>query len=107
MVRTQSHFEHRIYSSSAAGLEQNVPIPWHDSEFASHNRTILDTAWKMLDDNVGVVSLDDDFTTENGLPKAQRWPWSKSKGVYLLQAYHNIHCLVSNLPCFTHILTRI
>jgi hypothetical protein len=29
-----------------------------------------------------------------GLPKAQRFPYDESKGIYLLNGYHSLHCLV-------------
>ena len=31
----------------------------------------------------------------SGLPVAQRFPWDQSKGVYLLNGHHNLHCIVS------------
>ncbi|MCJ1458962.1 hypothetical protein MMC28_009339, partial [Mycoblastus sanguinarius] len=83
-------------TSLQAGLERNVPIAWtHDNDFVSHNRTTWDQAWETVDKSqgTGVVAIDDDFVEKTGLPKAQRWPWDKSKGLYLLQGYHNLHCL--------------
>jgi hypothetical protein len=28
-----------------------------------------------------------------GLPRAQRFPWDDTKGIYLINAYHNMHCI--------------
>ena len=41
-----------------------------------------------------MVALPADFATANGLPLAQRFPWDPSKGIYLLNGYHNLHCIV-------------
>lgn len=82
-----------------AGLQWDVPIPWsHEGPFASHNRSILDAAWETIDEDLGLVALDDEFVKEKGLPIAQRYPWDNSKGLYLLNAYHNLHCLVRLQP---------
>ena len=27
------------------------------------------------------------------LPQAQHWPWDGNKGIYLLNGFHNLHCL--------------
>lgn len=31
-----------------------------------------------------------------GLPEAQTFPWDDNKGLYLLNGYHNLHCLVGD-----------
>lgn len=41
------------------------------------------------------MALPQKFVSEKGLPHAMRFPWDDDKGVYLLQGYHNLHCLVS------------
>lgn len=77
-----------------AGLERNKRIAWtHDNDFASHNRTIWDQAWETLNPNTSFVAINDDFAMRTGLHESQRWPWDSSKGLYLLQGYHSLHCL--------------
>ena len=66
-----------------------------------------DKLWAALDMDPTMVALPDDFAAERGLPKAERFPWDKSKGVYQLEAFHQLHCLVS-IPSsqHQHILTE-
>ena len=45
-----------------------------------------------------MVALPESLALANGLPMAQRFPWDVSKGVYLLNGHHNLHCIVSNEP---------
>lgn len=54
-----------------------------------------DRLWNALDISPGAVLLSDESAMNNGLPLSQRFPWDQSQGVYLLGAYHQIHCLVS------------
>lgn len=69
------------------------------------NRTYVDQddltttmqAWEALSGDPGVVALSDEFVADKGLPVAMRYPWDESKGVYLLQGFHNLHCIVSRV----------
>lgn len=40
------------------------------------------------------VALKDSFSEPLGIPHSMRWPWDGSKGVYILQGGHELHCLV-------------
>lgn len=57
---------------------------------------MADTSWANLDIDSGVIALSDDYVTSNGLPEAMRFPWDDTKGVYFVNAHHNLHCLVSS-----------
>lgn len=54
-----------------------------------------DALWAALDISPGTIALSDGFAARNGLPRSQRFPWDKSKGIYILGAFHQMHCLVS------------
>lgn len=60
------------------------------------NLTATSLAWDKLSGDEGVVALTDEYTTAMNLPLGIRYPWDSSKSVYLLQGYHNLHCLVSS-----------
>ena len=60
-----------------------------------HNATEDEELWANTNYDAGQVALDDDYARAMGLPRAQRFPWDPTKGVYLLTAYHNLHCVVS------------
>ena len=84
-----------------AGLERDVPMPYrHDTIFAHHNRSIADAAWDSWVVDPGIVALPHEWVKAKMLPQSQHWPWDKDKGIYLLNGFHNLHCLVS-LFCFS------
>ena len=58
-----------------------------------------------MNEDLGLVALDDEYVAAKGLPLAQRYPWDTSKGMYLLQGYHNLHCLVRYIQrlCFVYL----
>ena len=79
-----------------AGLERDVPTPYRDDTiFVNHNRSIADAAWDSWVVDPGIVALPHEWVKRKMLPQAQHWPWDKNKGIYLLNGFHNIHCLVS------------
>ena len=95
-----------------AGLSRDVSIPFTiDDIYDSKNRSIADEAWgsPLLMPETGLVAISDDWVTSKGLPKAQRFPWDKSKGLYMLNGFHNIHCLVSpySLCILVFLLTHV
>lgn len=61
------------------------------------HRDIDDPMWddELFDFTVGFVALDHKMAKKKGLIPAQNWPWDASKGVYVLKAFHSIHCVVS------------
>ncbi|KAL9600907.1 MAG: hypothetical protein Q9219_002842 [cf. Caloplaca sp. 3 TL-2023] len=77
-----------------AGLTWSKTIAWEMSTpYSSDNLTYAHEQWSQLDEDSGVVALPDAYTQQKNLPKAQRFPWDKSKGLYLLNGFHNLHCI--------------
>ena len=64
--------------------------------YDGENQTAVDEAWKSAEllPETGLVALSDDWAHFKGLPQAMRFPWDKSKGLYVLNGFHNLHCLV-------------
>ena len=56
---------------------------------------MTDHVWKNLNVDAGVVALSDEYSESMGLHSSQRFPWDDKKGIYHLNAYHGLHCLVS------------
>ncbi|CAG8958212.1 hypothetical protein HYFRA_00000565 [Hymenoscyphus fraxineus] len=79
------------YNVSLAGLVRNVPKPW--AMFNVANETEQEKLWDETNYDKGNIALDDDYAKAMGLPRAQRFPWDQSKGIYLINAYHNLHCV--------------
>ena len=69
-----------------------------DSPYASDNETLADELWDALNIDHGVIALPDSYVENVNLPQSQRFPWDRSQGIYLLNAYHNLHCLVRSFP---------
>ncbi|KAF4628165.1 hypothetical protein G7Y89_g9992 [Cudoniella acicularis] len=75
-----------------AGFERDsvVVLDGHDP-YTDANDTFRDQLWLDINVDDGMIALPDEYVEEMGLPISQRFPWDDSKGIYLLQAYHNIH----------------
>jgi hypothetical protein len=81
----------RAHLSSYTIAREIYPSP----EFVDdQNLTATRQAWEALSGDPGVVALTNGYVEEHHLPTAMRYPWDHSKGVYLLQGFHNLHCIV-------------
>lgn len=69
----------------------------YTSAFTNPDRKVSDRAWQKLvgDTETGWVALDDEYSESVGLPHSVRWPWDDNKGIYILAAAHELHCVVS------------
>ena len=56
--------------------------------------TATNEAWEALSYDLGSVAIDYEEAEALRLPRAQPFPWDYSKGLYFLNAYHSLHCLV-------------
>ncbi|RDI86267.1 hypothetical protein Vi05172_g3667 [Venturia inaequalis] len=76
-----------------AGLERNIDavLDGHDP-YTDVNDTLRDQLWLDINVDDGMIALPDTYVESMNLPTSQRFPWDKSKGIYLLQAHHNLHC---------------
>ncbi|KAF6224524.1 hypothetical protein HO133_011101 [Letharia lupina] len=80
-----------------AGLVRNVSVPIYSStEYgpAVGTQEERDALWGALDISPGTIALSDEFAAQNGLPRSQRFPWDQSKGIYIIGAFHQMHCLI-------------
>ena len=81
----------------SAGLSRDNPISWtHHTPYtgAENNQTEADVLWNKISVDAGAVALTNSYASSKGLPAAQKFPWDSDKGLYLLNGYHNLHCLV-------------
>lgn len=69
----------------------------------SENETEAAQAWSAIEPGHGVVALDPQWAALNGLPATKAHPINSNKAVYIVEAYHAIHCLVC---WFLHRLKR-
>ncbi|MCJ1404638.1 hypothetical protein MMC11_007864 [Xylographa trunciseda] len=84
----------KTQSTPYAKLTQEIPVAWTwNSVFFNDNLTSVFEAWEQVDHDPGVIALPDAYVAEKQLPLSQRFEWDDTKGVYLVNGYHNLHCL--------------
>ena len=66
----------------------------HGGVYVDESDEVSNAAWEAIDYSYGNIALDDDYVAQMGLPVSQRFPWDNSKGLYFMNAQHQIHCLV-------------
>ena len=64
------------------------------SPYYGENDTVADLLWEDISIDNGTVALKDTYIDKMGLPVSQRFPWDQQKGLYLLNGFHSMHCLV-------------
>ena len=69
---------------------------WH-TEYSpkDQNHTKSDLLWEQILPSHGFVAIDRQWAEEHQWPVSMYLPSDHGKGVYLLEAYHQLHCLVS------------
>ncbi|CAG8955510.1 hypothetical protein HYFRA_00009461 [Hymenoscyphus fraxineus] len=59
----------------------------------SVNETEANEAWNYISAGFGIVAVKAEYAKDHGLPDSEIWREDSSKRVYVLEAYHAIHCL--------------
>ena len=82
-------------TKTPAGLSNNhvITFEWA-TDYATDNLTLAAELWDNIDFDSGFVALPYEWTESKDLPRAQAFPWDRSKGLYVLNGYHALHCLV-------------
>ena len=85
-----------LTSQFLASLTNDLPKPFiHTTEYSSGNLSEVQNLWDAISFDEGQISIPHDVAAELQLPPSQPFPWDSTRGIYLINAYHNIHCLVS------------
>ncbi|KAL8950912.1 MAG: hypothetical protein Q9222_003078 [Ikaeria aurantiellina] len=66
---------------------------WWNTEYSPLNHSESDHLWDAIASSHGFVSVDRQWASQQQWPVTGYLPSDKSKGVYLLEAYHHLHCL--------------
>lgn len=83
---------------SLAGLGYDMPYRFeYHNEYWGENETLADELWDNINTDGLVVALSRDYQAEHNLPASNPFPWDQSKGLYYIQSFHLLHCLVSHL----------
>jgi len=88
----------RTIPNEYARIEE-LPIKWARfdwwTEYSDKNETKVDELWDAILPSHGFVAMDRQWAAEHHWPESMRLPNDSTKGVYLLEAYHQMHCIVS------------
>lgn len=78
-----------------AGLAYDTPSSIeYTTKYTQENQTLADQEWEAIATGHGSIALDQESIKAWNLPPAQEFVWDESKSVYVLNAYHSLHCLV-------------
>lgn len=81
--------------SKIAHLSNNLSVPWRsNSSFHGGSVEEADRVWDSIQTDSGSIALSDAYAAKMSLPRSQRFPWDHDKGIYILNGYHSMHCLV-------------
>lgn len=67
------------------------------SSYVSSNSTIRDSHWDTFDSDRGWVALPHSWAHENHISPGLNLPDDESQGLFILDAYHQMHCLVRGI----------
>ena len=79
-------------------MKREITKPvYHGTQFSTalNSTEERDRLWNTLDVSPGSIAIPDDEARLLDLPPSARLPWDQSVGIYLLGAFHQVHCLVS------------
>jgi len=76
--------------SLARSVERKIYLP---TKYSSDNRTEADDAWESINPGYGVVAVDKKWAAERNLVDTIEFPGNSEQSMYVIEAYHAIHCL--------------
>lgn len=96
---------HSLLRCNSGNLSHDFDLPWMSkSPYFGEDEVVADQLWEDISIDNGTVALDDSYVKTIGLPPSQRFPWDEHKGIYLLNGFHSMHCLVcEGIPKLTNV----
>ena len=87
------------------GLDTWTQYTWWSmySSIVQEQNTAVDQLWDNVLPAHGIVAVDHRWAAERRMPATMNLPSDPSKGVYIIDAYHQLHCLVSVAFLYTWI----
>ena len=86
----------------SSAITRNLPTMWtrfdRYTDSSTENRTLSEPLWDDILPSHGIVAMNLDWASQRQWPQSMRLPSDRTKGVYLLEAYHLLHCLVIEDP---------
>ena len=98
-VRYDNHLRIQSLIDSSAGLQANVEVPYQSkTEYSGENEALATDLWEAINStSAGAVALDHHWAASKGLIRAQEFPWDSDKGIYYIQGFHDVHCVVRSV----------
>ncbi|KAG9230528.1 hypothetical protein BJ875DRAFT_487885 [Amylocarpus encephaloides] len=76
------------------GPHLTVQTQWlQTSRYSSRNDTERDVHWDNINYDNGLVAVPESWARDRDLPMGSVFPWDNTKRIYLINAYHAMHCL--------------
>jgi hypothetical protein len=91
----------RQHTTSPIGLSTRRTesrVVYMPSNYTSHNETEADEAWSGILAGHGVVAISPAYAAQHRLPESVKLPDGSGNSMYVLEAYHAMHCVVSHDP---------
>lgn len=88
----------RIHSHSVAGLSYERTVSrtiYAHSKYMSEDEAVASKAWDEILAGHGVIALNADYVAQKNLPPSVSFPDDSESFMYVIEAYHAMHCLVS------------
>jgi hypothetical protein len=83
---------HIVGLSTARSVERKLYEP---TVYMSKNRTEADYAWESINTGHGLVAIDKKWASEHKIVQSMTFPFNPEQSLYVIEAYHAIHCIVS------------
>ena len=73
------------------------------TEYSSDDPDVVNEAWNRFVVN-GFVALPQSWTVNRQWPPAREMPGDTEKGIYVVDGFHQLHCLVRIYNSYPHVL---
>lgn len=80
------------YASAPLMPVQYKPFLWN-TVYSSEDQTIQDETWDSIVWTHGLIAVDQEWAKSQNWPETMARPNNGTQAVYLLEAYHEVHCL--------------
>ncbi|KAF4629085.1 hypothetical protein G7Y89_g9065 [Cudoniella acicularis] len=109
--RETCEINNSAFTFGAIGLESQPHV--HNYSWFTEYSTVLDEdedyvdkLWDEIIPGHGIVAVNHEWAAQKGFPKSISLPSNDTKGIYVIDAYHQIHCLTIVRKTFYEVLRK-
>ncbi|KAH7082305.1 hypothetical protein FB567DRAFT_581692 [Paraphoma chrysanthemicola] len=98
--------------ANSLNIDENFSkeLPWNTNTLYNpaekDDRNAIDNAWNAIIPDHGIVALDRAWAEERGLMRSMYLPSNPQKVMYVLEAYHQLHCLTTTRRAFFDLMNH-